>query len=116
MSGGSDVVARGDGGPLVAFEADVTDGHLREELEHRAKQPQAGAEDRHRHDAVRNRVAVRLLERRLYRKRPAAQVAGRLVQQQRDDPVRELAKLVGWGVAIAETSEVMGDERMLNEM
>ena len=86
------------------------------ELEHRANQAQAGPQNGHGDDPIADRVTLCLLERRVNREVPGPEIAGGLVEQQRDDLVRGLAKLVRRRLPVAQARQLVDNERMLDDV
>src|SRR2546430_14404648 len=52
----------------------------------------------------------------LHRERAGSKVAGRLIEQQRDDLVGGLSEFIRRGFFVAQSRQVVGDQRVLDDM
>src|SRR6266853_120766 len=116
VRGQLDVVAGSNCRFLVTLQADIADGHVGQELEHRPHETKASPKDGDGDDPVADCIAVYFFEGRLYAIGPGPQVAGRLVQQERDDLVRSLAELVWCRLTVAQPGQVVRHQWVLDDV
>src|SRR5919109_1278649 len=101
---------------FVAVQPDVADRHVRQELEHRTDEPEAGPQNRDGHHPVVDFVALHRFEGRLNGEGTRAQIFRRFVEQKRDDLVGGFAEVVGFRVAISQPGQVVRDQGMVDDV
>jgi hypothetical protein len=110
------IITAGDGGDVVALEADVADAYVGKEIYERLNHAETGAENRDDGEGLGEDLAGVGFERGLDDVVAGGEIAGRFDGEEQAELVAESSEGGGRGGAVAEVGEKVGAERVVEDV